>query len=95
MRVYDIQCNSCGTIDEVFVATGSSANRACPYCNTGTQLRLLSAPRFELEGITGDFPGAANKWADKHVKGAAVSHKRNFDRKVHEVNIGEREHTNA
>lgn len=92
MRVYDVQCNQCGTVDELFVSNPQSAERDCPHCATGTQLKMLSAPRFELEGITGDFPGAANKWADRHTKGASQSHRKNLDRKVHEVNIGEREY---
>ena len=33
----------------------------CPVCGKPAT-RLIAAPRCQLEGITGDFPGAALKW---------------------------------
>lgn len=33
----------------------------CKECGEGA-IRILSTPRIALEGITGAFPGAADKW---------------------------------
>jgi len=34
----------------------------CPKCG-GVAIRIIGMPRVSLEGITGDFPGAADRWA--------------------------------
>jgi len=42
-----------------------------------TALRQMSTPRVFLEGVTGDFPGAAMKWDKKHAEQLKVEKKRN------------------
>jgi hypothetical protein len=39
-------------------------------------LRVISAPRIALEGITGDFPTAADAWARKHEEATRIANKR-------------------
>lgn len=46
--------------------------------------------RSRLEGITGDFPSAADQWANKHEEAARVANRRNRDRNVYETEQGER-----
>jgi hypothetical protein len=59
LRVFDFKC-AAGHVSEHFVEPGTAAVQ-CPHCDQ-LALRQISAPRFELEGITGAFPGAADKW---------------------------------
>ena len=39
----------------------------CRECNT-LAMRQISTPRINLEGITGAFPGAADKWVKKRAE---------------------------
>lgn len=48
----------------------------CPVCQL-IALRVISAPRIALEGITGDFPTAADAWARKHEEATRIANKRN------------------
>lgn len=58
LRVFDFKCNS-GHVSEHFVE-GETAVQ-CPQCEQ-LAFRQIASPRFALEGITGAFPGAADKW---------------------------------
>lgn len=58
LRVYDFRCPQ-GHVTEHFVdAVIEEVQCHCECMAT----RCLSAPRSKLEGITGAFPGAADKW---------------------------------
>lgn len=47
----------------------------CAVCgNLAT--RIVSAVRCDLEGITGDFPGAYAKWNNVHREASRVANKR-------------------
>ena len=48
---------------------------SCPTCQCAAP-RVISAPRIALEGVTGDFPTAADAWARKHEQAARVAEKR-------------------
>lgn len=66
MRVIlDARCTSCNQIDEVF-GHREDAFR-CTYCG-GVAKAIISPVRCKLEGASGDFPGAAMKWAREHIK---------------------------
>ncbi len=39
----------------------------CEVCGSQADL-ILTAPNVVLEGVSGDFPGAAMKWDKKHKK---------------------------
>lgn len=58
VRVYDFEC-PLGHVEERFV----DADVAEHQCACGRMAkRKLAAPRSKLEGFSGDFPGAADKW---------------------------------
>ena len=59
MILRDYRCNHCEHKFEAFV------DSKCPKCGGDTR-RLVSAPAFHLEGISGHFPTAADKWARDH-----------------------------
>jgi hypothetical protein len=59
LRVFDFRCVN-GHVSEHFEEAGTCAVQ-CPTCQQ-MALRLVSAPRAKLEGITGAFPSAADKW---------------------------------
>lgn len=61
MRVlFDFSCNHCGKTEERFVDTDT---RSVP-CSCGElMVRDIATPTVSLEGITGAFPGAHDKWA--------------------------------
>jgi hypothetical protein len=48
----------------------------CPHCHNEAS-RIISSPRISLEGITGAFPSAADKWARKHEQAARAYQKKN------------------
>lgn len=90
MRVFDFKCNECGHKHEAFLKQPVNT-QVCPKC-CGVSTQQLSAPRSHLEGITGDFPGAAERWAVNHEQRAKADHKKNLDRKVWEVETGVRDY---
>ena len=59
IRVFDFQCAD-GHRNEMFVEA-DVISMQCVTCGKIAQ-RMIAAPRCQLEGITGDFPGAADKW---------------------------------
>jgi hypothetical protein len=67
-RIFDFQCAK-GHITEKYVDDSVKVIQ-CPHCANDAS-RLISAPRISLEGITGDFPGAAMAWEkrrESHIK---------------------------
>ena len=59
IRVFDFQCSD-GHRNEMFVKA-DVLSMQCVTCGKIAQ-RMLAAPRCQLEGITGSFPGAAMAW---------------------------------
>ena len=59
LRVFDFQCVD-GHRNEMFVEA-DTLSMQCVTCGKIAQ-RMIAAPRCQLEGITGAFPGAALKW---------------------------------
>ncbi len=74
IRVFDFLCPS-GHVQERFTSAYTETIN-CQVCGT-TAFRQLSTPRVKLEGVTGDFPGAAMKWEKKHREQLAKEQKRN------------------
>jgi hypothetical protein len=59
-QLRDFRCEHCGAEQERYL----EADVTHVICECGhTMTRLIGMPTVSLEGISGDFPGAANKWA--------------------------------
>ena len=68
IRVWDFRCNA-GHVSEHFVDDDCKIV-TCKTCNEYAY-RQLAAPRAHLDGISGHFPGAADKWVrnrESHMK---------------------------
>ena len=46
----------------------------CPHCHNEAS-RIISSPKFKLEGITGAFPTAYDAWERKRAEAMRVAHK--------------------
>lgn len=69
IRVFDFKCKN-EHKSEHFV----NSEVFTVLCECGeTAHRVISTPNFKLDGITGTFPTAADKWARNHKQAAAVA----------------------
>lgn len=66
-KIFDARCNSCEAVTEVF-GYADDAFR-CGECG-GEAKRIISPIKCRLEGVSGDFPGAAMKWQRDHERAA-------------------------
>lgn len=64
--LFDFRCTRCRHVHEELVESGVT-DTDCPVC-AGRSERLITPIRFRLEGHTGHFPTAADKWARQHEK---------------------------
>jgi hypothetical protein len=67
IRVFDFLCLN-GHVVEHFVDVGTE--EVVCHCG-GIGKRMIPAPRAQLEGITGAFPGAADSWVkrrESHIR---------------------------
>lgn len=71
VKVINVRCDACNGVSELFTEHGGT-NRIfeCPRCLVGPATEIPSAPAFHLEGISGAFPTAADKWAVDHERAA-------------------------
>ena len=65
MILYDWKCKKNHAFEEL--ASSTTKELPCPNCGARA-IRQVSAPLAVLEGVTGDFPGAAMKWEKKHSR---------------------------
>jgi hypothetical protein len=70
----DFVCGHCGTTTEKLVDTDFH-NIECPECQ-GDAVQIMGMPTVRLEGITGSFPGAAEKWARIREDNAKIKARR-------------------
>lgn len=70
IRAFDFQCSE-GHQQEYFVHSGVE-HVECKVCGERAY-RLISTPNIKLDGITGAFPTAMDKWARNHKQAAAVA----------------------
>lgn len=77
MILFDFRCTECDRVDEHLVRRDTKVV-ACNECGSPAT-KLIPAPRCKLEGISGDFPGAAIKWAKDHERAAKQAAKANSD----------------
>ncbi len=68
----DFKCPDCGKVSEVFTA----ADYILCECG-GTAQKQISLPTIKLEGISGAFPGAHDRWARIREDNARIKAKRN------------------
>ena len=65
--INDYKCQNCGKTAESMEQSGTAQIRC--ECG-GVAGRVQAVPHFSLEGITGNFPTAADKWAKRHERAA-------------------------
>jgi hypothetical protein len=65
-RLYDAKCIN-GHVTEVFGYADDPFR--CGECGSEAK-RIISPVRTQLEGTSGDFPSASDKWARMHVREA-------------------------
>jgi hypothetical protein len=71
IRVFDFRC-AAGHVTEHFVDSGIEEVQ----CHCGSMgKRQIAAPRAQLEGITGAFPGAADAWERRRASHMAKEQK--------------------
>lgn len=75
IRAFDFQCAN-GHTSERFVCRYTRAVR-CRECSLPA-LRLVAAPQVKLEGITGAFPSASDKWV-RNRESKMAQEKRNME----------------
>jgi hypothetical protein len=64
-KIIDVRCGDCGHVQEEFGYFDDAFR--CGECG-GVSERIISPVRCTLEGTSGDFPGAAMKWAKDRTK---------------------------
>jgi len=62
--LFDFKCDKCQHVEEKLVHHEVKIGN-CSECH-GKSLRMISPVRSQLEGISGHFPDAADKWAKSH-----------------------------
>lgn len=70
VKVFEYECPTHGKFEEF--SWGRKEWTLCPQCKE-VSTPALSAPRSNLEGITGAFPDAAAKWKRLHIEAAKPS----------------------
>lgn len=74
-RLFDFYCHDCGEMFEKLVDTNQKKVEC--YCGAMAD-RQVSMPRVALDGISGDFPGAADRWANIREQRAKVLRKKSW-----------------
>jgi len=74
-RIFEFRCVK-DHVSEKFVDDEVNVVE-CPHCHNDAS-RIISSPRFKLEGITGAFPTAYDAWERKHAEALSVAQKRSY-----------------
>lgn len=64
--MYEYRCTEHGKFSYSCAMIDRQAPKPCPECNTLCPF-VISASRFVLEGVSGDFPTAAAQWDKRHI----------------------------
>ena len=64
-------------IFELFTDREKNPNPVCPECGELSNWVLVSAPTINLDGCSGDFPGAADKWVRMRAEKLKQERKQN------------------
>lgn len=74
-RLYDFFCHDCGEMFEKLVST----NIHSVQCECGGHAnRQVSMPSIKLDGTTGDFPTAYDRWANIREQNRKVKGKKSW-----------------
>lgn len=73
----DYYCTQCGIINEHFLENDVDQT-ICHVCG-GDARKVISAVNFQLEGTSGHFPTAADKWVKKREQKMKEERKRDSD----------------
>jgi len=65
--LYDFKCDKCGEVEELLLHMRHRNDHPNHKCG-GSMTRVISPVRSNLEGLSGHFPDAADKWAKRHEK---------------------------
>jgi putative FmdB family regulatory protein len=69
MMMYEYLCEEHGKFEAFSDIATRKEPRECPICGE-LATYAISMPRSKLEGISGDFPTAYDKWTRAHEVGA-------------------------
>ncbi len=70
MILYEYECEDCCNIFEVLTTLESrKLPEPCPLCGQDGYM-VLSPTRSKLEGVSGDFPTAYDRWTKMHEREA-------------------------
>lgn len=75
-RLFDFLCDE-GHATEA-LRDDSERTISCPHCGKEA-VRVVSAPNIKLEGITGAFPGAYDRWERVRAERLKIEQKRNAE----------------
>jgi len=73
-RIYEFVCAE-GHITEAYIDS-ELRTTTCKECDQAA-IRIVSRPMVKLEGVTGDFPGAAMQWERKRNEKIKAEQKAN------------------
>lgn len=65
--IYEYRCIEHGKFSYTCKMNDRQAPKPCPECEELCEF-IISSPLFTLEGVSGDFPGAAMKWDKRHIE---------------------------
>lgn len=75
-RIFEFACDQ-GHVTERYVDEQVMCIQ-CPHCKyLAVANRIVSAPQIKLEGITGSFPGAYDRWERVRAEKLQQERKRN------------------
>lgn len=73
-QMFDFVCSACDAVTERYI----DSDVRSLVCECGHEAtRVIGMPTVKLEGITGAFPGAAEKWARVREDNARIKAARN------------------
>ena len=72
-RIYEFVCED-GHLTEAYIDSECRTTN-CKVCDQPAH-RIVSKPMVKLEGVTGDFPGAAMQWERKRNEKMAADAKK-------------------
>lgn len=75
-RLFDFRCESGHTTESL--QSVDKTDIVCPECNAVAK-RIISPVRCKLEGISGAFPTAYDKWGQVHEQATKLARKRRLE----------------